>query len=93
MRVFLITIVLSIMNFQLLAQVESVSKKWYDKISIGGYMQVRYNSLFETNPDLYCEQCDENWETSGGGLSLRRLRLTTFHLRPPRVNSFGISIN
>ena len=27
-------------------------KKWYENISIRGYMQVRYNRLAETNPDL-----------------------------------------
>ena len=34
------------------------STKWYDNISMRGYVQVRYNRLFETNPDLKCEQCD-----------------------------------
>ncbi|ESU20398.1 phosphate-selective porin O and P [Flavobacterium enshiense DK69] len=49
-------------------------KKWYDKISLRGYAQVRYNKLLETNPDLGCEQCDRSW---GGKNSffLRRARL------------------
>lgn len=33
--------------------------KWYDKISIKGYSQFRYNRLLETNQDLKCEQCDK----------------------------------
>ncbi|MFN0037353.1 MAG: porin [Saprospiraceae bacterium] len=33
--------------------------KWYDKISLRGYAQFRYNRLLETNPDLKCEQCDK----------------------------------
>ncbi|WP_317193600.1 porin [Marivirga aurantiaca] len=48
--------------------------KWYDNISIGGYVQARYNRLLETNPDLECRQCDSSWG-EGGGISLRRVRL------------------
>jgi phosphate-selective porin len=33
--------------------------KWYDKISIKGYSQFRYNRLLETNSKLKCEQCDK----------------------------------
>lgn len=33
--------------------------KWYDKISLRGYAQFRYNRLLETNPKLKCEQCDK----------------------------------
>lgn len=50
---------------------------WYDKISIRGYVQARYNRLFETNPDLKCEQCDRSWGENGG-LFLRRVRLIVF---------------
>jgi hypothetical protein len=32
--------------------------KWFEKYSIRGYSQFRYNRLFESNPDLRCEQCD-----------------------------------
>ena len=49
-------------------------EKWYDKFSIRGYVQVRYNRLLETNPDLKCEQCDESWGENGG-FSLRRIRV------------------
>lgn len=69
----------------LLAQQKSNSQKWYENIYIGGYMQVRYNSLFETNPNLNCEQCDENWGEEGGGLSFRRLRFKIKGQISPRV--------
>jgi hypothetical protein len=50
-----------------------VEEKWYDKISIRGYGQVRFNGL-QTNPDLECEQCDASW---GGEdeVFLRRMRI------------------
>ena len=48
--------------------------KWYDKFSLGGYAQLRYNRLLETNPDLKCEQCDKSLG-SNGGLFLRRARV------------------
>ncbi len=35
------------------------SSKWYDKLSLRGYAQFRYNRLLETNPKLKCEQCDK----------------------------------
>lgn len=50
------------------------SKKWYDKFSIRGYVQARYNRLLETNPDLGCEQCDRSWGGEGG-FFLRRARI------------------
>ena len=49
-------------------------EKWYDKFSIRGYVQVRYNKLLETNSKLQCEQCDASWG-GDGGLFLRRVRL------------------
>lgn len=52
-------------------------KKWYESISVRGYMQVRYNRLLETNPDLRCEQCDKSWGNNNG-LFLRRARLVVF---------------
>ncbi|MEX1193098.1 MAG: porin [Brumimicrobium sp.] len=50
---------------------------WYKKIRIRGYAQLRYNGLFETNPDLTCQQCDPAWG-DGGGFSLRRVRIIFF---------------
>ncbi|MGE0407124.1 MAG: porin [Candidatus Korobacteraceae bacterium] len=48
--------------------------KWYDRISLRGYTQFRYNRLLETNPLLTCEQCDRS---IGGnnGIAIRRARL------------------
>jgi Phosphate-selective porin O and P len=53
---------------------KEIKKNWFDLISIRGYAQIRYNKLFETNPDLGCEQCDRSW---GGDNSffVRRGRL------------------
>lgn len=52
----------------------SKGKKWYENISIRGYMQVRYNRLLETNPLLKCDQCDRSMG-EGGGIFLRRMRV------------------
>jgi hypothetical protein len=49
-------------------------KLWHEKISIRGYIQMRYNRLFENNEDLKCEQCDKSMG-AGGGFYLRRARL------------------
>ncbi|TVQ78061.1 MAG: porin [Flavobacteriales bacterium] len=57
---------------------------WYDNLSIRGYMQVRYNRLLETNPDLVCEQCDRSWGRNGG-FSFRRIRLIFFGNVHPRA--------
>ena len=56
---------------------EEPKKHWYESINIRGYMQVRYNRLLETNPDLKCEQCDKSWG-DGGGFFFRRLRIIFF---------------
>lgn len=50
------------------------SSKWYDKLSLRGYAQFRYNRLLETNPDLRCEQCDRSIG-KGQTFSFRRARL------------------
>lgn len=50
---------------------------WAEKVQIRGYMQVRYNRLFETNPDLKCEQCDRSWGKDGG-FFFRRMRIIFF---------------
>ena len=50
------------------------AKKWYETFSIRGYVQFRYNRLFETNPLLRCEQCDRSWGENGG-FYLRRVRI------------------
>jgi hypothetical protein len=56
---------------------------WYSKISIRGYVQVRYNGLLSTNDKVSCEQCDKSWGTtstaldakSNNGLFIRRARI------------------
>lgn len=53
------------------------TSKWYEKLTIRGYAQVRYNRLLETNPDLGCEQCDKSWGENGG-FFLRRTRLILY---------------
>jgi Phosphate-selective porin O and P len=50
------------------------AKKWYETFNIRGYVQFRYNRLFETNPLLKCEQCDRSWGENGG-FYLRRVRI------------------
>lgn len=52
-------------------------KKSFENINIRGYMQVRYNRLLETNPELKCDQCDRSIG-EGGGLFLRRMRIIFF---------------
>ncbi len=71
--------------------------KWYDKFSIRGYAQVRYNRLLETNPDLKCEQCDKSWGDNGG-FFIRRMRIifygqlherVYFYVQPDFASSAG----
>lgn len=60
-----------------------VEEHWYDRISLRGYAQVRYNGLFSTNDKVSCEQCDKSWGTTStapdakanNGLFIRRARL------------------
>ena len=56
--------------------ISPVEKKtnWYDKIQVRGYVQVRYNRLFETNPDLKSDQGDKSIGNYGG-FFIRRNRL------------------
>lgn len=59
------------------------SEHWYDKISLRGYAQIRYNGLLSTNDKVSCEQCDKSWGTTStapdakanNGLFIRRARL------------------
>lgn len=63
---------------------DNSKKEWFQKISIRGYAQLRYNGLIQTNPDLTCEQCDKSW----GGDSqffFRRIRLVFYGQIHPRV--------
>jgi hypothetical protein len=56
------------------AQTAPAAKKWYDSFSIRGYAQVRYNRLFETNPNLKSEQGDRSIGDNGG-FFIRRMRI------------------
>ncbi len=66
-------------------KVEKVERKqWFENLSIRGYMQVRYNGLYQTNRDLECPQCDRSW---GGdnAFFIRRMRIIFFGQIHPRV--------
>lgn len=71
--------------------------KWFESFSIRGYAQVRYNRLFETNPDLKCEQCDRSWGDNNG-IGIRRTRIifsgqinkrVYFYIQPDFASSAG----
>jgi hypothetical protein len=47
---------------------------WYKRINVRGYVQIRYNRLLETNPELKCDQCDKSMGKNGG-MMIRRARL------------------
>lgn len=53
----------------------AAERPWYDRLSIRGYAQFRYNRLLETNDELRCPTCDRSIGGDGGFL-LRRARLT-----------------
>lgn len=57
---------------------------WYERLSIRGYAQVRYNRLLETNGDLECAQCDKSIGENNG-FFLRRGRIVLFGNVHPRV--------
>ncbi len=56
------------------SKIEEKKSNWYDKIQLRGYVQVRYNRLFETNPDLKSDQGDKSIGNFGG-FFIRRARL------------------
>lgn len=61
----------------ILSSQQKIESEWYNSFKIRGYVQARYNRLFETNPDLGCEQCDRSWGDEGG-FFLRRIRIIFF---------------
>ena len=74
---------------------------WYDNFQIRGYVQVRYNRLLETNPDLKCEQCDRSIGENGG-FFIRRARIifsgqiskrVYFYIQPDFASSAGTTGN
>jgi len=56
---------------------EEKKSHWYDKISIRGYTQVRYNRLLETNPNLVSEQGDKSIGNKQG-FFIRRMRIIIY---------------
>lgn len=52
----------------------ATDRPWYDRLSIRGYAQFRYNRLLETNKQLKCATCDRSIGDRGG-FFLRRARL------------------
>lgn len=89
MKIILI-IVLQLLAITAFCQKDSLGKvaekkvNWYDKVSIRGYMQVRYNRLLETNSKLKNEQGDRSWGENGG-LFIRRMRIIFFGQLHERV--------
>jgi len=76
-----VVLLLGVTSIGLIAQQPAASpaaqsvRPWYERISLRGYTQIRYNRLLETNRNLTCAQCDRSIG-NGGGISLRRARLT-----------------
>lgn len=103
-----VTLCLLLIHFMAMAQTDSSAMKpselkthksgnWADKVSIRGYMQMRYNRLLETNAQLKCEQCDKSWG-DGGGFFVRRMRIifygqisdqVYFYIQPDFASSAG----
>ena len=68
-------------------KIESVSSNWYERLSLGGYTQLRYNRLFETTDKLKCEQCDKSLGADGG-FFLRRARIRIAGDVSPRMYAY-----
>ena len=56
---------------------DTLASKWYERIQLRGYAQVRYNRLFETNKDFKSPSTDKSIGNNKG-FYLRRARLTFF---------------
>jgi hypothetical protein len=89
MKYFLLTQLVLLICLRTLAQDTlptntQMKENWYENITIRGYAQLRHNGLFQTNPDLNCEQCDRSW---GGDTKFffRRIRIIFFGQIHPRV--------
>lgn len=83
-KLFLILLTVHSLSAQNVKDTLQSSSKWYEKIQVRGYAQVRYNGLLQTNEDLECEQCDKSW---GGDneFFIRRMRLIFYGQLSPRV--------
>jgi len=56
------------------AEAAAKPKAWYERLTLRGYAQIRYNRLLESNPRLTCPACDKSVGNLGGFM-LRRGRL------------------
>jgi hypothetical protein len=63
---------------------QSAPPPWYERYSLRGYVQFRYNRLLETNPRLGCQACDRSIGANNG-FSLRRARLVLTSDPSPRT--------
>ncbi len=68
-------------------QAAAAPQAWYQKLSIRGYAQLRYNRLLESNKDLNCAQCDRSIGNNGG-FFLRRGRIILSGAVSPRVSIY-----
>jgi len=67
-------LILLLLGWGMMPAVGQQKPSWAEKLSIRGYAQLRYNRLFETNPNLKCDQCDRSLGQNGG-FFLRRGRI------------------
>lgn len=63
---------------------KETKKEWFEKVKIGGYLQLRNNDLYKTNPEMENPQGDR---TYGGydGFSIRRMRMKISGQIHPRM--------
>ncbi|MFM7770378.1 MAG: porin, partial [Bacteroidota bacterium] len=74
-RILLIALLLSsVMLSHAQLEKPKEEKKWFEKMKLGGYSQLRYNRLLETNPDLRSENNDRSWGRNNS-FYFRRIRL------------------
>jgi hypothetical protein len=66
------------------APAPAAAKPWYERFSIRGYGQIRFNRLLETNPQFTCEQCDRSIGENGA-VFIRRARIIFQGQVHPRV--------
>lgn len=76
-------------------------KPWYERISIRGYTQVRYNHIGTTNPRLVNQQGDKSIGDAGG-IYIRRARLVfsgdmnryvALYFQPDFASAIGDTLN
>jgi hypothetical protein len=56
------------------APAQTAPAKWYDKMTIRGYSQFRYNRLMDVKPDVGCEACNTD-PLKSNSFEFRRARL------------------